>query len=353
MLNPTITLLSNALATEIMEMKDIVTGETITDMYDGEGGISIPITQQPLTPKYTHSSVIEMRDFTRKINSDCVKLPIKLGETLKFLSKLCQDDTNATIYGAIWVHEANHNIRLNLLHPVIAYSVLNNLFNIDLESKGTVYIYEWNNLVKGMGIDTELAPEYVGVWENVFSSLSSKYQPKVSHKVTTDLRAVTRSVREGRNLSELKVIASPSGNNPQCVMTPVHLYTDGLLYPYYGVVHSETRGSGTPYVSRDLTPLGSCNVNHDRHSITNWGGTCTGTRSNSVYGSLRVLSNANTGSPHHLDTIFCDLSEIKTFVKITQEYACVFIDNIIKNTYETSDTDTSTDNGEGKNDTTI
>jgi hypothetical protein len=346
MFNPTITLIANALATEVGEMKNLVTGEVVTSMYDGDGGISLPVTTKPLQPVYKHGTVRTMGHLTESIQHDCLKMDIPLGDAFKFVSNLVLDDTEGRLYGVIWVNANDSDVRLNLLHPLIAYCLLHGLFEIPLDTEGTLYLYEWHSSALKYNVKPELATGYVGVWENVLNSAGSAYQPKIAHRCTTDIRHVVQSIRTGKGLGDVKVQFQPNGNNPTAVVTPVHLYTQQMLFPYYGVLMSETRSTGGAYVSRDLTPMGSCNINHDGHDIKNWGSTCTGTKSNLLYDSLRVLCNANTGSPHHTDTVFGNTSEIRTFVKITQEYACVFIDKLMKTSKEIVEEATNEDTTE-------
>lgn len=337
------TMLMNALANEIAELSTNVPDSTVTDMFDGEGGIAIPVHKAPNRPTFFNDGSGDRRTMEalcRVIEHDCLAIRMTLKQAMITLSSLVTADTDAKVYGAVWVSRDNTNIRVNVLHPVIAYSLLHGLYKIDLESDGTLYIYEWKSEFQS---DLKFAPEKVTEiaknWAGIITALDASYQPSVGYRLTSSLASILQAIRNGNPIDSLRFQYNTAGGSPRMVVTPVQLFTRDMLFPYYGTLVNEKRSDGDSYVSRDLTPFGSCNINHDHGRITSWGGTCTGGSNNTVYASLMVLNNANTHSPHHSDTVCGTNEDIKVFVKVSQDYACALIDQILKTVEATDNTE--------------
>jgi hypothetical protein len=161
--------------------------------------------------------------------------------------------------------------------------------------------------------------------------------------------SLCNSIRNGAgSIESAQINFSESGSNPPKVITPLMFVTQGMLFPYYGAVMS--RSSGGSYESRDLMHWGSCNLDH-RRDIGGWGGTCTGNLSNSVYSSLRVLTNLNTASAHHTDVI-SNRGDLKTYVKVAQELSVQILFDHFTEEWEGSGSASSvTDEDDSKVDT--
>lgn len=315
------TILLNALYTEINEMQSMVASTPCVSKASIEG-IAIPVNKEVSQFKYgteTSTSRRTLNDVIDSINHDCSGMHCTLGHALRIAAETVKIDTDGSIYGMIWASRANSNFRLNILHPIVVNALLAGEYKdlITLEAEGTLYVYEYKNSSPKMKFDDGFAEEVIERWVEILTIIQTEgYSPNTQLKCSTNMGSLCNSIRQGgTNIETAQIAFNESGNNPGKVITPLMFVTQGMLFPYYGAAFS--RSSGGRYESRDLMHWGSCNLDH-RRDIGGWGGTCTGNLSNSVYASLRVLTNLNTGSAHHTDVI-STRGDVKTYVKVAQE----------------------------------
>lgn len=342
----TSTLLLNALYTEISEMAGMINAAPSTTKASIEG-ISIPVTVEVsgLSGGTSGDSAATRRKslewLVEKIKHDCSAIRCTLEGSLRIAAESVKMDANADIYGMIWASTKNNNIRLNVLHPVVAQSIIDGEYShvVPLNEEGTLYIYEYRN-TSIYKQDEKFADEIIERWTEILTVVTANStSPNVTLKCNTNMDALCQSIRGGnQQIATAQIAFAESGNNPSKVVTPLMFVTQGMLFPYYGAVQS--RYSGGRYESRDLMHWGSCNLDH-RRDIGAWSSTCTGNLSNGVYASLRVLTNLNTGSPHHTDVITNKGSDVKTYVKITQEITVQLLENFYKDVWEVAPVETA------------
>lgn len=338
----TSSILLNAMYTEISEMANMINAAPSTTKASIEG-IAIPVTVEVsgLTGGQTGDSSSTRRRnldwLLDKVKHDCSAVKCTLEDSLRIAAETVKMDSNADIYGMIWASTKNNNIRLNVLHPIVVQAILTGDYNhvVPLTEDGTLYIYEYRNTGSTFKLEEPFSDEVIERWTEILTVVTvNSAAPNVTLKCSTNMESLCQSIRSGQtNLNSAQVNFSEAGNNPQKVITPLMFVTQGMLFPYYGAVQS--RYSGGRYESRDLMHFGSCNLDH-RRDIGAWSSTCTGNLSNSVYASLRVLTNLNTGSPHHTDVITAKC-EIKTYVKITQEISVQLLEAHYKDVWKTEE----------------
>lgn len=338
----TSSILLNALYTEISEMATMVTAVPSTTKASIEG-ISIPVSVEVsgfsggLTSESSNGRRRALDWLIDKIKHDCSAIRCTLEDSLRIAAESVKMDSNADIYGMIWASTKNNNIRLNILHPIVVQSILAGEYShvVPLTEAGTLYIYEYRSPSSSFKLEEPFSDEVIERWAEILEVVSTKSMaPNVTLKCTTNMESLCQSIRSGSTpINSATVNFNEAGNNPPKVITPLMFVTQGMLFPYYGAVQS--RYSGGRYESRDLMHFGSCNLDH-RRDIGAWSSTCTGNLSNSVYASLRVLTNLNTGSPHHTDVIAakCD---VKTYVKITQEMSVQLLETFYKDVWVTEE----------------
>ncbi len=340
------TALLNSVCTEIQEMSKLVIDGNVTNMYDNEGGISIPVTVQPNIVEYDYDGTRSSYDLYNMINHDCTYVPMNLGDALKMVSSIISMDTDNRIYGVTWVAANSSLKRFNLLHPIIVDAILSQRINCPLTAEGKLYIYEYTSDVAKLPLDSMYTEAYIDIWTSVFTALGTMYQPSTQHRCSTNLEALANNIRTGTPIGDLRCVFNASGINPTNVVTPVALLTRDMLFPYYGVVVSEKRSADDPYYSRDVTPMTSCNVSPNGGRPREWGSTCTGNYSNAIYASLRTLCNANTHSAFHDNVLWGSFKQLKMYVKVTQEYSCSLIDAFFNVTVEVVEEVTETEDVE-------
>lgn len=315
------TILLNAMYTEINEMQSMVASTPCVSKTSIEG-IAIPVNKEVSQFKFgteTSSGRRTISSVLDSINHDCAGMNCNLGHALRIAAETVKIDTEGSIYGMIWASRSNSNFRLNILHPIVVNALLAGEYKdlIKLESEGTLYVYEYKASAAKHKFDDSFAEEVIERWVEILTIISTEgYSPNTQLKCSTNMGSLCNAIRQGStNLESAQVGFSESGSNPAKVITPLMFVTQGMLFPYYGAAMSRT--SGGRYESRDLMHWGSCNLDH-RRDIGGWGGTCTGNLSSSVYASLRVLTNLNTGSAHHTDVI-SNRGDTRTYVKVAQE----------------------------------
>lgn len=338
----TSSILLNALYTEISEMTNMVTSAPSTTKASIEG-IAIPVTVE--VSGFAGGKDIEGANGRRrtldwlldKVKHDCFAINCTLEDSLRIAAESVKSDNTADIYGMIWASTKNNNIRLNVLHPIVVQAILAGEYShvVPINDAGTLYIYEYRTKSSAFKLEEPFSDEVIERWTEILTVTSTNsLAPNVTLKCTTNMESLCQSIRSGGTpIASATVAFSEAGNNPPKVITPLMFVTQGMLFPYYGAVQS--RYSSGRYESRDLMHFGSCNLDH-RRDIGAWAGTCTGNLSNAVYASLRVLTNLNTGSPHHTDVIAakCD---IKTYVKITQEISVQLLETFYKDVWKTEE----------------
>jgi len=347
------TILLNALYTEINEMGTMIQSAPCVSKASIEG-ISIPVNKEVSQFKYGTEGGSGRRTLDRLlngINHDCAGMHCTLQHALRIAAETIKIDTEGSIYGMIWSSTDNNNFRLNILHPIVVSQLLSGEYTdlITLESEGTLYVYEYedHSIFKA---DDAFAEEVIERWVEILSVITTEsYSPNTQLRCSTNMGSLCNSIRNGAgSIESAQINFSESGSNPPKVITPLMFVTQGMLFPYYGAVMS--RSSGGSYESRDLMHWGSCNLDH-RRDIGGWGGTCTGNLSNSVYSSLRVLTNLNTASAHHTDVI-SNRGDLKTYVKVAQELSVQILFDHFTEEWEGSGSASSvTDEDDSKVDT--
>lgn len=313
--------------TEISEMGKMIQSTPNTTKATLEG-IAIPVNTEVSVLEGGESREgyrrTEVSRLLKGINHDCASMKCTLGYALRIAYETVKIDTDATVYGMIWASNADDNFRLNILHPIVASSIIQGEYDklVQQDSEGTLYVYEYTNKQK-YAPNASQAEYAVDRWVEILGVITTEsYSPNTTLTCSTNMGSLCGAIRQGStSMESASVSFSESGSNPRMVITPTMFVTQDMLFPYYGAIQS--RQSGGSYESRDLLPMGSCNLNHSTN-IGHYGGTCTGNLSNSVYASLRVLTNLNTGSPHHMDVISNGL-DIRTYVRTTQEVSAEII----------------------------
>lgn len=313
-------ILLNAMFTEISEMATMVASTPNTTKVTLDG-ISIPVNKEVSGFEYGTEdgrNRVDLNTLLKNINHDCASIPCDLGYALRIAAETVKIDTDMAVYGMTWASKANNDFRINILHPIVVQAVIAGEYDnlISLNSEGTLYVFEYKGKNSNK-LDDSFAEEVIERWTEILTVLGTEaYAPNTSLKCSSNLGSICNAIRQGsQSLETTNVSFSESGNNPQKVITPTMFVTQGMLFPYYGAVLS--RFTSSRYESRDLMHWGSCNLDH-RRDIGAWGGTCTGSLSNAVYASLRVLTNLNMGSAHHTDVI-SNRGNVRTYVKVSQE----------------------------------
>lgn len=212
-------------------------------------------------------------------------------------------------YGAVIV---DGDRKFNPFHPMIALMIAAG--DIVLSDTFTLIMYPYSI---DIDIDDDKSEEY-------FADLASSLTISRSERYLPELRYVAHATEMDNIRSALlhqdsfSVRFLEDGGKIQNALIPVHLATNSLIYPYYGMILScsETDGS---YASTNLYPCLSGNINTRSDS---YGTTCVGELSDNAFTSLYVLSNMNTQSMYSSELLPVG---IETFIHACQAVSAEFL----------------------------
>ena len=203
------------------------------------------------------------------------------------------------------------NKKLNPLHPVIAGMITAG--EIILEETFVIVLYPYKYKAE---VDYERMEEYSKDIVNGITAIrGEQHRPSISYQVTN---SELEDIQSFTNNSSHSIEFREDGRNVNYAMIPVQLATEGVTYPYYGLIFSDRSGGGE-YKSKNIYPCLSGNIDTATRYDSR---TCLGELSSSVFGSLYVLSNMNVNSLYFSDLF---TSETLTFVASCQKVSSAFL----------------------------
>ncbi len=201
---------------------------------------------------------------------------------LSIIDMASKDEAKGSLYGIIIV---NGDMRLNILHPLIAMMILNGVIELPKTFTCMIYPYPERKTIR-----SEIVDIYISKIEKMIGEISKNREvPTISmvprNDLGIDINGILSNIDHTIRLSE-------TSNHIDKVMIPVQMASQGLAIPWYGMIHSGRRGGG--YHSRNMFPFLTGNIQSPYRASS--GSTCTGNHDNSLFGSLYVLNNMNINS---------------------------------------------------------
>ena len=238
----------------------------------------------------------DLKEFIdRNINMrELVKARLDMSQLQQFLNGL-RDTDSLDIYGMLI--NIGSDKRINPLHPFIAQAIVSGAIKLPETFEVVIYPMTKEKKITQKGLE-----ENVTAAVHLLNFINQNGQTareviKPRNSVYTDIRSIIQSA----NPLDFSVeFQSQESTTMEHVLTPVQFASDGVVTPYYSVIQSTfSKGSGS-YVSNQLTPMLSGNI---QTTDTDTGNTCTGDLSNSRYASLRVLNGLNMSSAYFSGTV--------------------------------------------------
>ncbi len=223
---------------------------------------------------------------------ELVKTHLDIHQFQHFLRGLTATDT-LDIYGILI--NLGSNKRLNPLHPLVAQAINTGAIKLPDTFEVIIYPIQKTQKITQKGLETNVtAAVHILNFVNE-NGQTAREVIKPKNSLYSDISNLAKSADPLNFTIEFQSKESSTMRN---VITPVQFASDGVITPYYGVMHSEYHDGY--YRSQQLSPMLTGNINtHD----TSYGNTCTGDFSNSRYSSLHVLNGFNLNSAYFKDTV--------------------------------------------------
>ena len=226
-----------------------------------------------------------------------------------YANMMVQEENIGKFYGMLIV---DGDKKLNPMHPIIATMITAG--EISLSETFTIIVYPYRSRIRpNMDNVGRYSKEIVGMTAKI---RSTQYLPTIAYRANRNMNDDVRGMSENVNTSSISF--SESGARVSHAVIPVHLTTISIVYPYYGLIHSQG-GGGDGYQSRHLYPCLSGNIDT---MGSGRGQTCVGDLNSSAFSSLYVLSNMNINSMYFSEIISRDSYD---FISACQSVSAEFL----------------------------
>ncbi len=234
--------------------------------------------------------------------SDIVKFRIPKHLLLDTLCSLTDNLFESKLYGIIAV---SNNIRINPYHPVIAYDIIKNYddYMRRFDEHIEIILYRYNN--KATTDHNVLLESIESIGDIIELVKNHSYETSVGydlHNFNTYHTLCDHIRSQEANFGSINITPKNFTAHIDSVLVPVQFLVSGIIFPYYGIVHSKKEDEEHPYKSIDLSPFRSGNINSPV-SEYRYVDTCTGSHSNMLYDSLMTLNYMNGSSTYYTDII--------------------------------------------------
>ena len=243
-------------------------------------------------------------------------------------------------YGVVIQTEVGRDhLSINPLHPMVAFMVASNIY--ELPEEGKLHIFEYkNSKVDGANptnnASTARMESYISEYEKFFAMSKDIIRTPVTikQKATISDRGLDLVLGDPfvENLENISVDVRKDSNGAEdlgmikTIVVPNQLVMDGTVCPYYGIsAVTEPTNSNMRGFSLGPMSTGNINASHSGGSKTykeymNSGGTsnvCTGSQSSSVPKGWFTLSKVNLSSMYYSDII--DKDEVFPFIQAAKK----------------------------------
>ncbi len=243
-------------------------------------------------------------------DEDILKIPNANKKLLAVYANMMAEEENIGVFYGMLVIDGD--MKINPLHPVIAAMITAR--EIRLSDKFTIIVYPYSErkVIDADKLST-MSKEIINMIPQI---RDTQYIPSISYVPSNSLSIDIKNMVE--NTEGTTIRFRESGDSVRSAIIPVQLTTKGIVYPYYGLVHSQG-GIGDSYVSRNLYPCLSGNIDTTGLGM---GTTCVGDLSSSAFASLYVLSNMNIRSLYFPE-VYTELSV--GFIQACQNISAEFL----------------------------
>jgi len=294
--------------------KNIANANSNIDNRQKSGEIAIPLDIEPdqmlydVETRYSYYDFFGHREHPIVMRNNIVKFHISKEILLDTLCNLASDIKASKLYGIVVTSD---DIRLNLFHPMMAYDFINNYdyYMNRLDEKVEIIIYRYANEQtidkEELFLAIELIEDTISLVNNHSYKASTGYSMNnfnVYHTVVEHIRS------QQANFGHINLTPNAHTKYIYSVLTPVQFLVNGIIFPYYGVIHSKKSEEDYAYRSIDFSPFRSGNLNSSTAEYT-YADTCTGSSSNILYSSLMTLNYMNGSSTYYSDIITYNYAE--------------------------------------------
>jgi len=228
-------------------------------------------------------------DHSGKINEkEIMKVQGNKEILASFANMMVQPEHKGKFYGMTISFDGK---KMNPLHPMIASMITAG--EIHIPETFTIIVYPYMDT---QYLNEDYSEEYSrDIIELITRVREEQHLPTISHRASNNLESDTNGFLLNDSYS---VSFREEGSNVPYALIPVQLATNGITYPYYGLI--ESRRADGAYSSRNLFPCLSGNVDT---IMDGRGNTCVGDLSNSMFASLYVLANMNIQSLYYQEVV--------------------------------------------------
>ena len=272
------------------------------------GEIAIPLNEYPeqlyydVEGHHNYYDIFANSQYATISRDNIVKFKIPKDILLDTLCNLTNDLNHSKLFGIIAV---SNDIRLNLYHPIVAHDFISNYddymqrFDINVE----LIIYRYNNVAP---IDHNVLLESIEwISDIILLVINHSYEASTGYTLNNfnPYHTICDHIRsQETNFGHIHLTPKSSAQFINSVLTPVQFLVNGIIYPYYGIIHSYKEDAEQSYKSIDYSPFRSGNLNSST-SKYRYVDTCTGSHSNILYESLMTLNYMNGSSTYYADIV--------------------------------------------------
>jgi len=261
-----------------------------------------------------HTSLTSANDLVRCATQKLQRVDNASMETIMTIAESLMNGAQEQFYGIVI---SDGSKKVNILHPIMATLIATG--QIEIGSNISAMIYS-------NACDGEINYDHVSAYEEQLKRSVAEVMghikiPQISLQARGNyIDDVLNFLRDQQGAA---ISTRERSSNTENVFIPVQLASNGLIIPYYGMIHSSWR-DGT-YRSENIYPMLSGNVGNT--IFTGFGSTCTGDLNSSMFTSLHVLSNMNINSMYFGSTV---PNGYKSFVTACQRVSM----RLLKSKYE-------------------
>lgn len=199
--------------------------------------------------------------------------------------------------GALWIDETKPNWVLNPLHPLVAYGIMNGMYELPKEVTMLLFLYK-----NGSSNFNKIRDEYVDAMKSLFGAELKIIDKTLNFDIESQIQ-VRVTQKDFDNIyapSMTSAYVEYNSTMPRGLMAivPVQSITKGEILPYYGNAIVSEGGVGM-----NLPGTISGNIKYGFYNGRDREGVCTGDYSNRSIVGWRTLNRLNINSTWYSEHI--------------------------------------------------
>jgi len=208
------------------------------------------------------------------------------------------------LMGALWIDETKPNWVLNPLHPLVAYGIMNGMYELPKEVTMLLFLYK-----DGSSNFNKINDEYVDAMKSLFGAELKIIDKTLGFDIESQIQ-VRGTQRDFDNIyapSMTSAYVEYNSSMPRGLLTivPVQSITKGEILPYYGNAIVSEGGVGM-----NLPGTISGNIKYGFYNGRDREGVCTGDYSNRSVTGWRTLNRLNVNSTWYSEYVNRDFKSI-------------------------------------------